>query len=291
MQDNYSYILTDNSLTVFIDGEPNTAHSSHPNWEKVVNATREKDWGAVKRLIDIEKSVEDFLGTSTEIKVENGMVLYNETPLHNALTARIVMMMGQGFDVSPMLKFLKNLMNNPSNRAINELYGFLEYGTLPITQDGHFLAYKLVDSDYKDCYSHTIDNSIGQTVELERRVVDDNPNNTCSTGLHFCSLEYLKSFWGNHLMAVKINPADVVSIPVDYNNTKGRCCKYQVVDELPMELIKGKQDAWQTPVVNDYDYEEEDYEEDYYEEEDYEKYGLEPTPADLIFDPWSQVDY
>ena len=32
-------------------------------------------------------------------------------------------------------------------------------------------------------------------------------------------------------MIVKIDPADVVSIPVDYNNSKGRCCKYEVIAE------------------------------------------------------------
>jgi hypothetical protein len=32
-------------------------------------------------------------------------------------------------------------------------------------------------------------------------------------------------------MIVKINPADVVAIPTDYNNQKGRCCRYEVVDE------------------------------------------------------------
>jgi hypothetical protein len=31
---------------------------------------------------------------------------------------------------------------------------------------------------------------------------------------------------------IKINPADVVSIPSDYNNAKGRCCKYVVVGEI-----------------------------------------------------------
>jgi hypothetical protein len=33
-------------------------------------------------------------------------------------------------------------------------------------------------------------------------------------------------------MAIKINPADVVSIPADYDNTKGRCCRYVVASEL-----------------------------------------------------------
>jgi DNA-binding XRE family transcriptional regulator len=34
------------------------------------------------------------------------------------------------------------------------------------------------------------------------------------------------------LMLLKVNPADVVSIPSDYNNTKGRCWKYEVIDEI-----------------------------------------------------------
>jgi hypothetical protein len=33
-------------------------------------------------------------------------------------------------------------------------------------------------------------------------------------------------------MLVKINPADVVSIPSDYNNAKGRTWKYEVVGEV-----------------------------------------------------------
>ena len=33
-------------------------------------------------------------------------------------------------------------------------------------------------------------------------------------------------------MLIKVNPRDVVSIPVDYNNSKGRCCKYEVVGEV-----------------------------------------------------------
>jgi polyhydroxyalkanoate synthesis regulator phasin len=31
---------------------------------------------------------------------------------------------------------------------------------------------------------------------------------------------------------MKVNPRDVVSIPSDYNNEKGRCCEYAVVDEI-----------------------------------------------------------
>src|SRR3546814_20455764 len=38
-------------------------------------------------------------------------------------------------------------------------------------------------------------------------------------------------------MIVKIDPADVTAIPRDYNDTKGRCCRMEVVDETsPIEI-------------------------------------------------------
>jgi hypothetical protein len=36
-------------------------------------------------------------------------------------------------------------------------------------------------------------------------------------------------------MILKINPRDVVSIPSDYNNSKGRTCRYEVIDELAVD--------------------------------------------------------
>jgi hypothetical protein len=134
-----------------------------------------------------------------------------------------------------MVKFTENLLENPSRRAVTELYLFLEKGNLPITSDGHFLAYKKVRDDYLDVYSGTIDNSVGQVVEMERNRVDDDKNNTCSYGLHFCSKDYLQSFSGDRIVILKINPRDVVSIPTDYAFTKGRTCRYEVIGEVEIE--------------------------------------------------------
>jgi hypothetical protein len=49
-------------------------------------------------------------------------------------------------------------------------------------------------------------------------------------------------------MIVKINPADVVSIPSDYNNAKGRACRYEVIGEHTSETTE----AFRTPVWRDY---------------------------------------
>ena len=67
---------------------------------------------------------------------------------------------------------------------------------------------------------------------LFRSQVNDNPNQTCSTGLHFCSQNYLGHFSGARVMILKINPRDVVSIPTDYDFSKGRCCRYEVIGEI-----------------------------------------------------------
>jgi hypothetical protein len=143
-------------------------------------------------------------------------------------------MLQDGFPIEPLVNFMENLMTNPSKRAVTELYGFLEKNSLPITPDGYFLAYKKVRQNYFDCHTGTMDNSVGKVVEMERNEVNDNKDQTCSTGLHFCSQEYLPHFGGgdSRVVIVKINPRDVVSIPSDYNNAKGRACRYEVIGEV-----------------------------------------------------------
>jgi len=101
-----------------------------------------------------------------------------------------------------------------------------------------------------DIHSRSMNNSVGQVVTMPRNKVDDVRANTCSEGLHFCSLEYLPHFGslsrGDRTVIVKINPADVVSIPQDYNNAKGRTCRYQVVAEHDSDT----KSAFDEPVVD-----------------------------------------
>ena len=124
-------------------------------------------------------------------------------------------------------------MLNPSNRAVEELYGFLEASSLPITDDGCFLAYKSVRQDYMDHHSGTMDNSVGSVVSMERNKVDEDKDHTCSYGLHFAAHEYAAGFGSSGRMVVlKINPRDVVAIPSDYANQKGRCASYEVIEEV-----------------------------------------------------------
>ena len=230
-----NYIITDSTITVMLNGIPKILDNSHPNFEAVKdgikrNLTEEQ----ILDLVDTAQALKKY--SNSKVTVENGVVYYKGIAVRNTLTSRILTMMSEGFNVDGMCRFMDNLYDNPSKTAVDELYLFLESGNLPITEDGHFLAYKKVRNDYKDIYSGTFDNSIGAICEMPRNMVDDNRNNTCSQGLHFASYSYMSSYGGtgngDRIVIVKINPADVVSIPSDYNNAKGRTWRYEVVNEV-----------------------------------------------------------
>lgn len=229
----YPFIIQGSNVVVVIDNKPHTINKTHVTYQRVVDAIKAGDWETVKDVIEPKKVVLEY--GAGNVSVQGEKLFWKSEEMHNALATRMIQMLQDGFPIEPMVQFMENLMQNPSKRAVTELYGFLERNKLPITPDGHFLAYKKVRGDYKDVYSGTMDNTVGKTVEMERNQVDDDKDRTCSAGLHFCSQDYLTHFGGDRIVIVKINPRDVVSIPSDYNGAKGRTCRYEVVDEIDKE--------------------------------------------------------
>jgi hypothetical protein len=226
----YPYLIQGNNITVVIGNQPHTISKTHLTYEKVKDAIKAGDWETVKDIIEPKKVILNY--GSGNVSVQGEQLFWKGKEFHSALASRMIAMLQEGFTIEPMVEFMENLMSNPSRQAVTELYGFLEKNNLPITPDGCFLAYKKVRDNYFDVHSGTMDNSVGNIVSMERNEVDDNRDNTCSAGLHFCSENYLKSFGGDRVVIVKINPRDVVSIPSDYNDAKGRTCMYKVIGEV-----------------------------------------------------------
>ena len=229
----FPYLIQGSNIVVVIGNKSHTISKTHVTYAKVLEAIKAGDWDTVKDIIEPKKVVLNY--GQGNVSIQGEKLFWKGTEMHNALSRRMIQMLQEGFPIEPLVLFMENLMQNPSKRSVTELYGFLEKNNLPITPDGHFLAYKKVRDDYLDVHSGTMDNSPGQVVEMERNQVDDNQNQTCSTGLHFCSQEYLNHFGGARTVIVKINPRDVVSIPNDYNNSKGRTCHYEVIGELGVD--------------------------------------------------------
>jgi hypothetical protein len=154
----YPFIIQGNNVVVVIDNKPHTISKTHVTYQRVVDAIKAGDWDTVKDVIEPKKVVLDF--GKGHVSVQGETLFWKGEELHTSLSVRMIQMLQDGFPVEPMVAFMENLMLNPSKRAVTELYGFLEKNSLPITPDGHFLAYKKVRYDYKDCHSGTIDNSV-----------------------------------------------------------------------------------------------------------------------------------
>ena len=226
-----AHILTDESLTVVIDGKAYTMTHDNPAWLQAKQALAQEDWDRLSNLFNVAKAVEDYLDEEADIEVKDGGVFYQGESIHNLVVERVLDFMRKGMPYKPLVKFLGKLMENPSRRAVDELYSFLEHKNMPITAEGNFLAYKGVNHDFTDNYSGKFDNSVGQVLKMRRSGVDDDARHGCSSGFHAGSYEYAKGYArnGGNLMVVEIDPANVVSVPYDCECQKLRTSEYKVV--------------------------------------------------------------
>lgn len=180
-----------------------------------------------KELINIFDEHKDFIMVAGH-KVKNHLVTTWIDIRHN------------GGDTKAYELFLENLARNPSATSIKELVDFLSHGGFPITDDGCFLAYKGVQTNGWSVKGNNdtvvlegetnskgqINNVLGDTIRIKRASCDDDRKKTCSFGVHVGTFRYASN-WGDRLVLVKVNPEDVVSVPVD-GYEKLRCCAYTV---------------------------------------------------------------
>lgn len=255
MHSSINFILTEKALTVFHDNKVFTVHSEDTRFEDAVYFVKDNDINALVDLLKPIEAIRGYVSDNGRIEIQDNAIYFDDVEIHNYTAMRMLQMHREGLPIEPIVNFMVNLADNPSKRAVDGLLEFLEVGDLPLTPDGHFLAYKRVRANYMDVHSGKISNRPGSIVAMKRSEVQDDPNITCSFGLHFCSLEYLAHFSGERIVVLKINPRDVVSIPTDYNNSKGRCSRYIVAGEL--DTAPTESNHWQSSVVDDY--EDDDY--------------------------------
>ena len=225
-------------ITVVLDGERHSINAGNGMFSKALEAYKVNDWDAFIGCVNPTIRLKSLYASYEGIEVKDGNLYVFDEPVHSTLATRVLSFLEAGLDCVHLFKFILKLNLNPSKRAVDELYTFLEHRALPITDNGNFLAYKAVREDYSDKYSGKFINTIDAVLEMPRNKVDDDKNIGCSYGFHAGTVEYAKDFMGRegHLMIVEINPADVVSIPTDCQFQKLRTCKYKVVGEYEIDL-------------------------------------------------------
>lgn len=239
-------------ITIFVEGKQHTIHATDSNFASAVTAFEASDWDGLYNILNPAQVFQNLYAKYEQVEVKHGNVYVNGDPISSLVANRILDFLAKGVDCVPVFKFLTKLNLNPSSRAVNELYTFLEHKFLPLTANGNFLAYKALRSNYTDVHTGKFDNTVGNLLEMPRNKVDDNKEVGCSYGFHAGTLEYARDFRpvDGKLVVVEINPADVVSIPTDCNCQKLRTCKYMVVQEyeVPLEDL-----AYESRYTTDYD--------------------------------------
>lgn len=129
-------------------------------------------------------------------------------------------------------KVKKATLKINGENAVDDLLTFLSKGTFPITSDGCFLAFKRVRDDLRDVYSGTVLNKPGSVIQMDPDLVDPDRAKECSTGLHVATRAYLKNFSGDRLLLIKVDPEDVIAVPI-YDVSKMRVSRYEILDEIP----------------------------------------------------------
>ena len=285
---NVPFNFVNGTLILIVDGNQYHVCNTDCRMAKVKEMLTEKEPVSTEdNLLSVLKqnAIETYISSVNDDKayVKDGEVYFNGEVVHTSIADRIKECMRFGLPFDNMLRFMENIAANPSYQSQKELFDFLTNKSLPITTDGCFLAYKAVRSDYYDKYTGKIYNGIGKKIEMKRPKVDDDRRNECSFGLHVGAIEYVK-WYGNgstdKIIYVKVNPKDVVSVPLDHNAQKVRVCEYTVLEEFKGELTSPVYDAnlnpLGTPVENvNVDWSDEDdewgddwqYEPTYYEED------------------------
>ena len=267
------YITTNQGVVFVIDDVPHSINATNIAYNRILEILTGSDVKDTDQLMHLAYPVKKL---QTLFQTDAGSTIYMdvddfikakldgyEVVLPDSLANEIIRIADAGESLAPLHAFIVKLYNNPIQNVRNQLYRFIQSGGLALTTGGNFLAYKNVSTEFMDLRTGKFDNSPGKLVTMPRHQVQQDESVTCASGLHVCNWEYLKHYYssGSKTVIVSVNPADVVSVPNDYNNSKMRCCAYSVLREVEQPEELKQRIIWEEAAEDHYS-DEEHWEED-----------------------------
>lgn len=264
----YSLVKDDegrDNLAVILDGEPLNIVSTHPSYDRVLSLvmderTGEDQYEEIRSLINTaDETLNTYLGelTTGRVSVRGNTVYFDGEPVKGNVINSILESFRKGDTASvvSLSRFLEKAMNNPGGQAaIDSMWAWMSERNFTVTEEGNFIAYKGVRGNVKEnaegkTYSkdevfysihagtatvngkeyvnQQIPNKVGDVVTMPREKVNADPKNGCSYGLHVGTYAYARGY-GNVMLAVEVDPADVVCVPEDAAFQKMRVCRYTI---------------------------------------------------------------
>ena len=204
----------------------------HPFYLDICRALKAGDDSEVNRLLDVPGAiVERFnkvgLGTAT-INTETEVVSIDGIPISGRVLELITNFKKLHIPYTALLNFWKKLQKNPTHVGKDSMIRFLEHNNVPILPNGNFLAYKGVIKTDKPNVFHSVQDSsflykFGVVAELPRDQCTVDIGNCCGPGLHVGGFSHASGY-GDTIIDIEVDPADVVSVPTA-EDSKCRACK------------------------------------------------------------------
>lgn len=146
------------------------------------------DYDTISTLVLTAENINIKYADSDLTISKEGVVTINEEVLPSSLSKVIVALYKEDAPIDCFINFWNKLNQNPSNKAVNRLYDFVDTKQITLLPDGDLLLYRVVKRTetpgrYVDIYTGTIYQSIGDTIKLLRNKVNDDDTVTCSHGL------------------------------------------------------------------------------------------------------------
>lgn len=237
----HQILILPESIVIAIDGKPETITTSHPAYDRIVQAIKGQDIKLAYTLMKPREAIKKFASGLVDVS-ENKVRWSGHDITGTSIAKRVMSLMLKGdySNLDRLTKFMDKMFQNPSAALVQSgrIYEFMSYSDIEIDEDGDIILYKSVRGNYMDKHSNTINNAPGTIVRMARSFVNDNNKDLCSYGLHVCSLAYLKQCFGSvgqRVVRCKLNPKDIVSVTDDYGSSKIRCCEYLVMDDYTAE--------------------------------------------------------
>ena len=225
------YVEFEGNYTFFLSsGQILGLETDHVNYNWIVDSLNWIDEPLlVTRIREKATALEE---SNLNLTIKNGKAYFGDVPIPSAFSDKIYRLIQGDKEGVGIVNFLQRIAKNPSEHVFTQLAEFLKFNNIQISPDGTFVGYKAVRPDYKDIYTGKIENIPGAYITMPRNRVNDNPNETCSRGLHVGNYDYVVNTFSQHnsyVMLVEVDPADVVSVPTDYQGGKLRTCRYKVL--------------------------------------------------------------
>ena len=253
------HALIDSQSIVIIEGETTlmvpASDPAHARVRQYLVEEKGQDFERVRALVDVVR-----VGVKTAVAEAMAVVdepasggstdeptyrMVHGDPVEEVVFTTALRLSSETGDLAPLGAFLRRLERNPSQASRSQLFGWLKAGGFTITTTGMIVGYKSVREDglsasagrepvtvvHQDGtveqVSGRVPYPVGATVWMERGLVNPDRQSACSVGLHVGTFSYAENF-SEQLLVVLVDPADVVSVPVDCAAQKMRVCRLYV---------------------------------------------------------------